>query len=54
MADDTLAKQADLQKKALRSTNITWPKVCLKNPNQPNMGTKKATKYVGKKRSYCR
>jgi hypothetical protein len=48
-----LMKQADLQKYALRSTNITWPKFCLKNKNQPNMHKKMTTKYVGKMQRSC-
>jgi hypothetical protein len=38
----------NFQKYVLRSINITWPRVCLKNQNYPNMHTKEATKYVGK------
>jgi hypothetical protein len=48
VADVTSGKQ-DLQKYALRSTNITDAKSAKKNQNWPNMCMKKATKYVGKK-----
>jgi hypothetical protein len=41
-------------KYVLRSTNMTLHKVYLKNQNLPNLQTKKATKYVGKKWRSCR
>jgi hypothetical protein len=50
----TLAKQADLQKQALGSTNITWPKVCYKTQHWQNIHVKKAIKYVWMKKSLCR
>jgi hypothetical protein len=54
VADVTFVKHRDLQKYALRNTNITWHRVCLKNQNSHNMCVKKATKYAGMKQRSCR
>jgi hypothetical protein len=54
LASSYLQSKFHCHKYAIRSTNITWHKVCLEDQSYPNMRTKKATKYVGIKRRFCK